>query len=154
MFKVTKQIHFCYGHRLLHYEGKCRLLHGHNATVEIELSSPTLDPRGMVFDFNEIKEKLQSWIDATLDHKMLLHEKDPVLPSLRQLKEPLVTLAQNPTAEVLAQMIFDHAKTHGFPVTEVRFWETPTSCATYRESGSEPSRPRRSRRPARRISVS
>ena len=30
MFRVTKEIHFCYGHRLLNYDGKCRHLHGHN----------------------------------------------------------------------------------------------------------------------------
>ncbi len=154
MFKVTKQIHFCYGHRLLHYEGKCRFLHGHNATVEIDLTSSGLDRRGMVFDFNEIKEKLQHWIDATLDHKMLLNETDPVLPSLHRLKEPLLTLPWNPTAEVLARMIFDYAKGHSFPVTEVRFWETPTSCATYRAHDPESSPRRRSRRPAQKISVS
>ena len=153
MFKVTKQIHFCYGHRLLNYEGKCRLLHGHNAKVEIELTSSTLDRRGMVFDFNEIKEKLQHWIDSALDHKMLLNETDPVLPSLRQLKEPVVTLPQNPTAEVLARMIFDYSKSNGFPVTEVRFWETPTSCATFRAAVDEQPPARRSGRPAQIISA-
>ncbi len=132
MFQVTKQIHFCYGHRLLSYEGKCRFLHGHNARVEIELTSSSLDHRGMVIDFNDVKENLQRWIDSTLDHKMLLNQADPVIPHLKNLKEPIVTLERNPTAEVLAQMIFDYAKTQGFPVTEVRFWETPTSFATYR----------------------
>jgi len=132
MFKVTKEIHFCYGHRLLNYEGKCRFLHGHNAKVEIDLSSESLDHRGMVIDFNDVKRVLQGWIDSALDHKMLLNKEDPVLPHLDNLKEPMVTLDRNPTAEVLAQMIFDHAKGQGFPVTEVRFWETPTSFATYR----------------------
>ena len=131
MFRVTKEIHFCYGHRLLHYEGKCRFLHGHNARVEIELSSATLDPRGMVFDFNDVKRIVQHWIDTELDHKMLLNEADPALPHLRNLKEPIVTLKENPTAEVLARIIFEYAKTQGFPVTEVRFWETSTSFATY-----------------------
>ena len=28
MYKVTREIHFCYGHRLLNYDGKCRHLHG------------------------------------------------------------------------------------------------------------------------------
>ena len=132
MFKVTKEIHFCYGHRLLQYEGKCRYLHGHNARVEIEMESETLDHRGMVIDFNDVKERLQTWIDTTLDHKMLLHEQDPVIPLLKNVKEPMVLLKKNPTAEVLAQMVFEEAKGQGFPVTEVRFWETPTSFATYR----------------------
>ena len=45
MFQVTRTIHFCYGHRLLNYQGKCRYLHGHNGKVEIELSSKALDRR-------------------------------------------------------------------------------------------------------------
>lgn len=132
MYKVTKEIHFCYGHRLLHYEGKCRFLHGHNAKVEIELSSAQLDHRGMVIDFNDVKETLQRWIDERLDHKMLLNETDPAIPALSNLKEPIVLLKENPTAETLARMIFEEAQSSGFPVTEVRFWETPTSYATYR----------------------
>ena len=36
MFSVTKRIEFCYGHRLLNYDGVCRHPHGHNAVVEIE----------------------------------------------------------------------------------------------------------------------
>ena len=131
MFKVTKEIHFCYGHRLLNYEGKCRFLHGHNAKVQIDLSSQTLDHRGMVIDFNDVKQTVQGWIDSALDHKMLLNKADPVIPHLDPSKEPVVTLETNPTAEALARMIFDYAKTRGFPVTEVRFWETPTSFATY-----------------------
>ena len=30
MFRATKEIHFCFGHRLMNYVGKCRHLHGHN----------------------------------------------------------------------------------------------------------------------------
>ena len=41
MFRVTRQIDFCYGHRLLNYEGKCRYLHGHNgrAVIVIEVAA-------------------------------------------------------------------------------------------------------------------
>ena len=131
MFKVTKVIQFCYGHRLLNYEGKCRYLHGHNARVEIELSAPQLDARGMVMDFVEVKQRLQGWIDSTLDHKMILNRADPILPQLTAAKEPMVPFEGNPTAEALAKFVYDHAKAEGFPITEVRFWETPTSFATY-----------------------
>lgn len=132
MFKVTRVIHFCYGHRLLNYEGKCRHLHGHNARVEIELESPQLDRRGMVVDFNDIKQKIQRWIDAELDHKLLLHKADPIRPALEQAREPLVILDGNPTAEAIARLIFDQARKEGFPVNEVRLWETESSFATYR----------------------
>ena len=51
---VKKVIEFCYGHRLLDYDGKCRNLHGHNGQLEIEVDSGGLDPLGMVIDFGEI----------------------------------------------------------------------------------------------------
>ena len=131
MFKVTKVIHFCYGHRLLNYEGKCRYLHGHNGRVEIELASPSLDARGMVRDFTEIKHAIQRWIDEHLDHKMILCRQDPVLPLLQQAKEPLFLMEQNPTAENLAKLIFDETRRLGFPVSLVRLWETESSFAIY-----------------------
>ena len=48
MFRVTREFHFCYGHRLLNYEGKCRYLHGHNGKAVITLEAPGLDKLGMV----------------------------------------------------------------------------------------------------------
>src|ERR671929_242125 len=36
MFRITRELHFCYGHRLLNYDGKCRHLHGHNGKAVIE----------------------------------------------------------------------------------------------------------------------
>ena len=134
MYSVTKVIHFCYGHRLLNYQGKCRDLHGHNGRVEIELSASSLDQRGMVRDFTEIKREIQGWIDEHLDHKMILCRNDPALPSLRRLKEPIYVTDDNPTAEHLARLISDHATSVGFPVTSVRLWETDSSFATYRPS--------------------
>ncbi len=134
MFKVTRVIHFCYGHRLLNYEGKCRFLHGHNARVEIEISSLKIDGRGMVVDFNDMKQKLQTWIDSTLDHKLLLNRADPLIPNLNPEREPFILMDANPTAEAIAKLIFDHAQKEGFAVTEVRLWETPSSFATYRAS--------------------
>lgn len=132
MYRVTKLIEFCYGHRLLHYDGQCRHLHGHNGLVEIDLASERLDARGMVRDFNEIKRVVQAWIDRELDHKMLLNRQDPVLPLLQRQGEPLFAMEGNPTAEAIAKLIFDYSVSQGFPVTEVRLWETARSVAAYR----------------------
>ena len=133
MFKVTKNIEFCYGHRLLNYEGKCRHLHGHNGRVEVDIQTDKLDGRGMVHDFSDIKEAIKNWIDETLDHQMLLHKDDPILPMLKQRGELFFAMDENPTAENIARLIFNHARTTGLPVVEVRLWETPTSYATYRD---------------------
>jgi 6-pyruvoyltetrahydropterin/6-carboxytetrahydropterin synthase len=131
MYRVTREIHFCYGHRLLNYDGKCRHLHGHNGKAVITIEAPALDALGMVMDFSAIKRVVSTWIDATLDHRMLLHRDDPVLPYLRELGEPVVVLDVNPTAENIARLIFDYARGQGFPVVEVRLWETENCYATY-----------------------
>ncbi len=132
MFRVTKEIHFCYGHRLLNYDGKCRHLHGHNGKAVITLEAAELDHLGMVVDFSEIKTLLGRWIDDTLDHRMLLHKDDPIIPEFRKQNEPFVTLDVNPTAENIARMIFEHAVSHALPVVEVTLWETENSFASYR----------------------
>jgi 6-pyruvoyltetrahydropterin/6-carboxytetrahydropterin synthase len=138
MFRVTREIHFCYGHRLLNYAGKCRYLHGHNGKAVITLETPHLDSLGMVVDFSDIKQRLGRWIDDHLDHKMLLHRDDPLIPELRRLGEPFVALDYNPTAENIARLIFEQAQIMELPVVEVVLWETESSCATYRPAPWQP----------------
>lgn len=132
MYTVTREIDFCYGHRLLDYSGKCRHLHGHNGKVEIVLAAERLNALGMVRDFDEIKKVVQSWIDGELDHRMILCRRDPVVPILKEIKEPLFLIDENPTAENIARVIFDYAAAQGLPIVEVRVWETPKSVASYR----------------------
>ena len=133
MFRVTKEIDFCYGHRLLNYDGKCKYLHGHNGKAVIVLEGQQLDHRGMVVDFSDIKKQVAGWIDANLDHRMILHEADPIVPILQKLGEPMHIVSENPTAENIAKLIYDFAKSHRLPVKEVSLWETFNSYATYRE---------------------
>ena len=133
MYLVTREIDFCYGHRLLNYEGKCRHLHGHNGRVVISLESDNLDPRGMVIDFSDIKNVVSCWIDEQLDHRMILCKDDPVVSYLQELGEPLHLIDTNPTAENIAKLIFEYTRDKGFPVVETRLWETPRCFATYRD---------------------
>ena len=133
MYKVTKEIHFCYGHRLINYEGKCAHPHGHNGKIEIQLFADKLDGRGMVYDFGDIKEIIQKWVDRELDHKMILQKGDPLVAKLKELGEPYFETDKNPTAESLAKLVFDHAKSKNLPIRSVTFWETVSSFATYSE---------------------
>ena len=134
MFSVTREITFCYGHRLLNYDGKCRHLHGHNGRAVITLETDHLDELGMVVDFSRLKRVVGGWIDETLDHKMILHHDDPVLPELRRQNEPVFVVNVNPTAENIARLIFDYTRSQGFPIVETHLWETPRCFATYRPS--------------------
>jgi 6-pyruvoyltetrahydropterin/6-carboxytetrahydropterin synthase len=132
MFEVTRELRFCYGHRLLEYDGKCRYLHGHNGRALITLASASLDPLGMVVDFTAIKRVVGGWIDSHLDHRMILHRHDPLLAYLQAQGEPIFPVDANPTAETIARLIYDFTAGQGFPVIEVTLWETEDSCAVYR----------------------
>jgi 6-pyruvoyltetrahydropterin/6-carboxytetrahydropterin synthase len=131
MYSVTKKIDFCYGHRLLDYEGVCRHPHGHNAVAEVEIRSEQLDNRNMVADFTDIKQIVKGWIDRELDHKMILRHDDPLVKMLQSLGEPMYLLDSNPTVERIARLIFDISREKGLPVCRVTVWETPTSWATF-----------------------
>jgi 6-pyruvoyltetrahydropterin/6-carboxytetrahydropterin synthase len=115
----------------MNYDGICRHPHGHNAVVEIDVQSETLDKRNMVADFSDIKRIVKGWIDRELDHKMILRQDDPLADVLGKMGEPVFLLESNPTAERIAQLIFDVSREQGLPVSRVTVWETPTSWATY-----------------------
>jgi 6-pyruvoyltetrahydropterin/6-carboxytetrahydropterin synthase len=131
MYRVSKSVSFCYGHRLLNYQGKCQHLHGHNARAVITLTRDSLDDRGMVEDFSELKRLVWEWLDSEIDHTLLLHRDDPILPLLQDSGERVRVTEENPTAEVIARMIYEYVAAKGFPVTDVTLWETETSYASY-----------------------
>ena len=131
MYSVIKRIDFCYGHRLLDYDGICKHPHGHNAVAEIEIRTSALDKRSMVYDFGDVKRIVKGWIDQEIDHKMILREDDPLVEPLRQLGEPVFLVESNPTVERIARLIFENVQNVGLPVVRVKVWETPTSSATY-----------------------
>lgn len=129
---VMKIIHFSYGHRLINYDGPCRHLHGHNGVIEVKVASDTLDRQGMVVDFQRIRDIVKGWVDANLDHRMLLCRADPAVAVLQEMNEPVYLLEDNPTAENIAREIFDKARAHGLAISEIRLWETPSCYAVYR----------------------
>ena len=131
MYRVSTEIHFSYGHRLLDYDGKCAHPHGHNARVEVEVVAEALDAADMALDFTVLKRTVQKWVDTELDHKMILRRDDPLVAALTALGEPMYLMDRNPTAESLARLIFEIGTDQSLRVASVRFWETPTSYATY-----------------------
>ena len=133
LHRITKLIDFCYGHRLLNHDGKCRHLHGHNGRIEIDLESNRLDGLGMVLDFAAVRDLVRRWVDDHLDHRMILCRSDPIVPVLRAQGEPMFLMDENPTAENIARLIFKHGRAAGLPIAELRLWESPSSCASYRE---------------------
>jgi 6-pyruvoyltetrahydropterin/6-carboxytetrahydropterin synthase len=135
MFRIVREVKFCFGHRLMEYEGKCRRLHGHNGRAFFSVASNELGQNGMTVDFATVKRTMKAWIDENFDHKAILHQDDPLLHRLRSLGEPAYALADHPTTENLAKALFDQARKLGVPVSEVALWENDASCAVYTADG-------------------
>jgi 6-pyruvoyltetrahydropterin/6-carboxytetrahydropterin synthase len=87
----------------------------------------------MVVDFKEVKRIAQTWVDEHLDHKMLLHRDDPVVPLLQGVGEPLFLMNDNPTAENIAKLVFSVLGSLGLKPVCVTLWETDTGAASYSE---------------------
>ncbi|MDO8843979.1 6-pyruvoyl trahydropterin synthase family protein [Methylicorpusculum sp.] len=133
MHIITKEVYFCYGHRLMNHPGKCRNLHGHSVKASISIKRDQLNDQGMVCDFSDIRDCVESFIDEHLDHNFLLHKDDPIIPLLEQNQERFLALDEHPTAEILSKMIYQYIKSAGFDIDQVVLWETASAYACYRE---------------------
>lgn len=126
IFTVKIVSHFSAAHSLLHYEGKCEALHGHNWKVEVLVSGEELDASGMVMDFGELKRLTRRVLDE-LDHSHL-----NVLPYfIGSCAGP----ERSPSSEEIARYIFINLEKtisqRSYWLKEVRVWETENSCAVY-----------------------
>jgi 6-pyruvoyltetrahydropterin/6-carboxytetrahydropterin synthase len=122
MFEVSVEATFAAGHALRNYRGKCENVHGHNYKVQITVRGGELDAAGLLVDFVELKRALNEVVDR-LDHRFLND-----VPPFDVL---------NPSAENMARYFHEEVSRGlsvrpGVGVSEVRIWETDTSCATYR----------------------
>jgi 6-pyruvoyltetrahydropterin/6-carboxytetrahydropterin synthase len=124
MYIVRKSMEFSAAHALRDYEGPCARVHGHNYRVEVEVQGPDLDERELLVDFYDVDRALVPLI-ATVDHQ-LLNE----IPPFTEV---------NPTAEAIAAWFYRELKSAlgslppGGRLAAVHIWETPDSCASYRE---------------------
>jgi 6-pyruvoyltetrahydropterin/6-carboxytetrahydropterin synthase len=121
MFVLTVKTHFDAAHKLDDYAGPCHNLHGHRWDVEIGLVGDKLGfPVPMLADFKDVKAML-AWEMQVFDHKYL---------------NDIIGLGANPTAEFLAQAMFQRLRARVPPGTQlsfVRIWESPECCIEYSE---------------------
>ena len=126
--RVCKMFRFDAAHYLPNYEGKCKNLHGHTWTLEVEVSSDKLiqlgSEAGMVVDFGKLKEAVNREVISELDHTLL---NDTI---------------ENPTCENLLEWIwkalFPWSIHEGGVVLErLRLYETPDSFAEMRRDAKE-----------------
>ena len=147
-FRVCKSIEVENGHMLSKHPDKCQFPHGHTRKVEIVLESDDLDQNEMVCDFKIIKTALGEWLDS-FDHAMCMNTDDPVYAEFKERYGDRVIgfESQDPTTELMAKTIFDHATEAlaeyasdpnaryalrpGVHLVSVRVWETSSSWAEY-----------------------
>lgn len=102
--KVAREFTFDAAHYLLSDKGSpCEELHGHTYKLRVVVEGPVRKD-GMVIDFREIKRIVNERVMPKVDHK------------------DLNKLLKNPTAENIAQWIFDTLRPH-MNVVSVRVWE-------------------------------
>ena len=67
---ITKIFSFEAAHKLIHYEGACENLHGHSYGLEVTISGSVND-RGIVLDFKDLKTIVNNVVIDRLDHSYL-----------------------------------------------------------------------------------
>jgi 6-pyruvoyltetrahydropterin/6-carboxytetrahydropterin synthase len=119
MFILAKAYQFEASHVLPSHDGKCSQLHGHSYTFVVKVRGLDLRPNGpkegMLMDFGDISKVVKPLIVNYLDH--------------RHLNDSLEM--HSPTAELIAEWIFNqlYSKIPGLHSVAVR--ETDTSEATF-----------------------
>lgn len=92
----------------------CRRMHGHSFKIILTLQG-TIEPKiGWVQDYNEINEIMRP-ILLQIDHRILNE----------------VSGLENPTSELLALWIYEHAKPNLTLLKSVTIMETPSTECTY-----------------------
>lgn len=139
MYFLKTEQSFDAAHFLKGYDGKCSNIHGHRWRVVVQIRSEQLSDqpqtRGMVVDFSDLKGALKAICDR-LDH-CLIYESGSLRPQTVQALEEegfrLEALPFRPTAENLAQWIYQQMKEQGQQADRVEVYETPANCAAYEE---------------------
>lgn len=136
--RLTKIFGFETGHALHGYDGKCKNIHGHSYKLYVTiLGQPIADKndvkQGMVYDFGDLKQIVNSEIIDLFDHATVLNGDSPH----RALGEHLITeghriifTSYQPTCE---NMLIDFAQRisqklpQNIQLHSLRLYETESS---------------------------
>ena len=136
---------------LTKHPDKCRFPHGHTRKVEFVIEANELDENQMVCDFKIIKDAVGEWLDI-FDHALCMNTADPAYEDFKaRYGDRVIGFEdQDPTTELMARTIFDHAEKSMVAYTErtdaryplrpaakllsVRVWETSSSWAEYEKT--------------------
>jgi len=112
--RLDVEFYFAAAHRLPRYQGPCFRMHGHNYKFFIGLEGEVDPATGMIADFGVIKQVVGEKGLARADHQVLND------------------FLANPTAENIARWIWEELVADLPGLVEVRLFEIPDCCVTYR----------------------
>jgi len=122
MYKLTIRTSFAAAHCLIHYQGDCENLHGHNWRVDVTVTARELDKAGLGVDFKILKGETNALLKS-LDHKYLNE-----LPPFLEL---------SPSSENIARYLYHELgqklNNANIKVVEITVWESDAASATYYE---------------------
>lgn len=112
--QIRKHFRFEAAHVLPFHPGKCARMHGHSYRLEVAIRGPIRSEgpaRGMIEDFDTIKQIVRREVVDVLDH------------------QTLNDFIENPTAEHIVLWIWKRVAAHLPGLDELVLWETANSCA-------------------------
>lgn len=115
MFTITKEFKFEASHVLIGMTKNhpCGRLHGHSYVVIVEFQSPKLDEKGFVKDYGDLRP-IREYLDKHYDHR---HLND--------------VLQMNPTAEIIANVLYERFKPDFPQLKSITVKETKSTTAKY-----------------------
>ena len=89
--RITKQFNFETGHALYGYDGKCRNVHGHSYKLSVTvIGTPISDSSnvkfGMVIDFKDLKDIVETEIVDKFDHSTVFNKNTPHFELAKELE--------------------------------------------------------------------
>ena len=137
MITVTKTVKFDAAHVLTNHQGLCKNLHGHTYRVDVSVTQAEDDASDMVIDFKDLKRLATETICDRFDHAFVYNTQSEGEREIAAVVEKngmrTVAIPFCSTAENLSRYFFGELKAHLPGLCSVRVWETPDSCAEYRE---------------------
>lgn len=128
---ITLTFQWPMGHRILGLEGegaKCRNIHGHNWTAEVEL--PNDDGE---LEFGEVKSAIGYFIETVWDHGFMVSLDDPFKDYLIANGLKFTAINEPPTTEAVAGHLADIVtRLIGRTPTRVHVLEGYRNAATWR----------------------
>lgn len=115
-----------YAHRFQGYEGEEKYLHGHSATLTIEVEGKVNDVNGVVIPSNSIKRIASEYVN-NFDHAIILQENDPLLPAILKVYETL-DMRNGTPPDTLAGLPIDTDLAKAYPECRVVVMKKVATC--------------------------